>query len=73
MLEPLATDMAAFRAALGMGVTEIGIIRDAVRAFIDSRVKRDKALRDRYEEEQQKLHASKLRPIRLVTASDKDE
>ena len=48
LLEPLATNMAAFRAAMGLGVTEIGVIREAVRMFIESRVAVDDALRERF-------------------------
>lgn len=66
LLEPLATDFAAFRTALGMGATEVGIIRDAVRAFIDSRVGRDEELKQRYEIERERLRSIRLQPIRLV-------
>lgn len=65
LLEPLATDMAAFRAAMGMGVTEIGVIRDAVRAFIDAKLAADEKLRERFETERAKLGA-KPQPLRLV-------
>lgn len=68
--EPLATDLAAFRATVGMGVSEIGVIRDAVRAFIDARLKHDD-FRMRFEAERAKLAADKTQPIRLVK-SDKD-
>ena len=64
--EPLATDFAAFRSAMGMGVSEIGVIRDAVRAFIDAKIKKDDELRERYETEREKLMAAKQQPIRLV-------
>lgn len=70
LLEPLATDMAAFRAAVGMGATEIGVIRDAVRAYIDMKVAGDKALKKRYEAERKKLMAAKVRPLRLVKSDD---
>ena len=70
LLEPLATDMAAFRATVGMGVAEIGVIRDAVRAFIDARLKDDE-FRARFESERANLLAKKTKPIRLVK-SDKD-
>ena len=64
--EPWATDLAAFRAAIGLGATEIGVIRDAVRAFIDARLKGDEDLKRRYEVEREKLKAAKLQPLRLV-------
>ncbi len=70
LLEPLATDLAAFRATVGMGATEIGVIREAVRAFIDTRLK-DDDFRVRFEVERAKLLADKTQPIRLVK-SDKD-
>jgi hypothetical protein len=66
LLEPLVTDFAAFRAALGMGVTEIGVIRDAVRAFIDNRVAADNELKQRYEAAREQLRVSRQQPIRLV-------
>jgi hypothetical protein len=75
LLEPLATDFAAFRAALGMGVTEIGVIRDAVRAFIESRIAADDELSQRYEAERQRLTAQQHhpRPISgLFPARDRD-
>lgn len=71
LLEPLATDFAAFRTAMGMGVTEIGVIREAVRAFIDNRIGKDRELRRRYEAERERLRAAKVRPLRVVK-SDKD-
>ena len=64
--EPLATDLAAFRVAIGLGATEIGVIRDAVRAFIDARLERDEDLKRRYKVEREKLKAAKLEPLRLV-------
>jgi hypothetical protein len=67
LLEPLATEFAAFRLAVGMGNSEIGIIRDAVRAFIQSSIKRDKGLRERYSGELKKLNTEKRQPIRLAT------
>ena len=66
LLEPLATDLAAFRLAMGMGVSEIGVIRDSVRAFIDARLDKDKKLRARYKIERKKLVEAKTQPIRLV-------
>ena len=66
LLEPLATDFAAFRAAVGMGATEIGVIRDAVRAFIDNRIAKNRQLRDRYETERERLRAPKGRPLRVI-------
>lgn len=66
LLEPLATDLAAFRAAMGMGVSEIGVIRDAVRAFIDARTAGDNELNRRYEAEQERLRTLHHQPIRLV-------
>ena len=64
--EPLATDLAAFRVAIGLGATEIGVIRDAVRAFIDARLEVDEDLKRRYKVEREKLKAAKLEPLRLV-------
>jgi hypothetical protein len=66
LLEPLATDLAAFRAALEVAPPEIGVIRAAVRAYIDSRIKNDRDLKKRYEAERKKLNAAKLQPIRLI-------
>lgn len=66
LLEPLATDFAAFRAAIGMGASEIGVIRDAVRAFIDAKIEKDDELRAQYEAEREKLMAEKQKPLRLV-------
>jgi hypothetical protein len=62
--EPLATEMAAFRAAMGMGTTEIGVIRDAVRAFIQAKIHADDKLKARYEVELAQRLAR--HPIRLV-------
>jgi hypothetical protein len=66
LLEPLATEFAAFRSALGVGASEIGIIRDAVRAFIALRIGRDKDLEALYLAELERLNAAKLQPLRLV-------
>jgi hypothetical protein len=33
---------------MGMGVSEIGVIRDAVRAFIDAKIAADEGLKARY-------------------------
>jgi hypothetical protein len=71
LLEPLASDFAAFRAAMGMGVTEIGVIREAVRAFIDDKIAKDRELRRRYEAERERLRTLKVRPLRIVK-SDED-
>ena len=71
LLEPLASDFAAFRAAMGMGVTEIGVIREAVRAFIDDKITKDRELRRRYEAERERLRTVKVRPLRIVK-SDED-
>jgi hypothetical protein len=65
--EPLATEMSAYRAALGQGSTEIGVIREAVREFIASRVAKDRTLRRRYEAERRRIAGQKVRPLRLVT------
>ena len=64
--EPLATDAAAFRAAMGLGVTEVGLIRDAVRSFIDARLTADDALRARFEVERARLMQERVTPLRLV-------
>lgn len=71
LLEPLATDLAAFRAAMGMGVSEIGVIRDAVRAFIDLKLRDDKALKKRFDAERKKLMAAKVQPLRLVKSDER--
>lgn len=63
--EPLATELAALRIALGGGTTEVGVLRDAVRAYIRARMK-DKKLRVQYEAELAKLMVAKSQPIRLV-------
>ena len=70
LLEPLATDFAAFRAAMGMGVTEIGVIREAVRAFIDNRIAKDRQLRKRYESERERLRTLKVQPLRIVKSDE---
>ena len=70
LLEPLATDFAAFRAAMGMGVTEIGVIWEAVRAFIDNRVPKDRQLRKRYESERERLRTLKVQPLRIVKSDE---
>jgi hypothetical protein len=66
--EPLATELAAFRAALGGGNTEIGVVRDAVRAYIRARREADKALDQQYRDELAKL--TRRQPIRLVTKTE---
>ncbi len=71
LLEPLATDLAAFRAAVGLGNTEIGVIREAVRVYIDTQVSKDEDLRRRYETEKAKLIAAKVHPLRLVKNDSK--
>ena len=70
LLEPLATDFAAFRAAMGMGVTEIGVIREAVRTFIDIQLAKDRELRKRYEAERERMRAVKVRPLRVVKSDE---
>ena len=70
LLEPLATDFAAFRAAMGMGVTEIGVIREAVRAFIDNRIAKDRQLRKRYEIERERLRTLKIQPLKIVKSDE---
>jgi hypothetical protein len=70
LLEPLATDLAAFRAAMGMGATEIGVIRDSVRAFIDARTGADEALKSRFEVERERLRKAQQQPIRLIKSDD---
>jgi hypothetical protein len=73
LLEPLATDLAAFRAAIGLGATEIGVIRAAVRAYIDARIGDDGGLRSRFEEERERLRAVQRQPIRLVRRERNEE
>jgi hypothetical protein len=70
LLEPLSTDLAAFRAAIGMGATEIGVIRDSVRAFIDLKLDNDEALKVRFEAERERLRQIKQQPIRLIKSDD---
>ena len=67
LLEPLATEFAALRLAFGGGNSEIGMVRDAVRLFIQTRLKKDKELLARYEVELEKLTAAKKQPLRLIT------
>jgi hypothetical protein len=62
--------MAAYRAAVGQGASEIGVIRDAVREFINSRTRKDRALRERYEAEQRRIMGEKIRPLRLVSDAE---
>jgi len=69
LLEPLATEFAAFRAALGLGATEIGVIREAVKMFIAARCAKDDDLRARYEEELARAH--KAQPLRLIKLDDR--
>jgi hypothetical protein len=73
LLEPLATDLAAFRAAIGLGATEIGVIREAVRAYIDGRIAADFDLKSRFEAECERLQAAKRQPIRLVRTETNGE
>ena len=47
--EPLASELTAFREALIGKPPEIGIVRDAVRAFIQNSIAADKDLRQKYE------------------------
>ena len=68
--EPLATDFAAFRVALGGGATEVGVIRDAVRAYINMRIGREPYLKEAYETERARRHAEKMKPLRLVKPED---
>jgi hypothetical protein len=70
--EPLATELAAYRAAIGQGATEIGVIRDAVREFITNRTRKDRALRERYEKERRRITGEKVRPLRLVSDADNE-
>jgi hypothetical protein len=69
--EPLATELAALRAAIGMGATEIGVVRDAIRFFMAERLK-NQELRKLFEAELERLYATKRAPIRLVTPETKD-
>ena len=70
LLEPLATDFAAFRAAMGMGVTEIGVNREAVRAFIDNQIAKDRQLRRRYESERERSRTLKVQPLKIVKSDE---
>jgi hypothetical protein len=53
--EPLASQLAAFRVAAGLGATEVGVIREAVHELIQSRIKKDRALKKKYLAELAKL------------------
>lgn len=64
--EPWASELAAFRTAMGLGNTEIGVVRAAIRAFIKMQVGRDEDLRIAYEAELERINAAKIQPIRLV-------
>jgi hypothetical protein len=63
--EPLGTQFEALRVVLGGGNTEIGVLRDAVAAYIELKLK-DRKLRARYEAELAKLMADKVQPLRLI-------
>lgn len=67
--EPLATRFEALRNVLGGGNTEIGVLRDAVAAYIEERLK-DRKLRAKYEAELARLTAAKVQPLRLVKDAD---
>jgi hypothetical protein len=56
---------------MGGGSTEIGVLRDAARAFIKLKLK-DRRFRAEYEAELAKLMAAKAQPLRLVQ-KDSDE
>lgn len=62
--EPLATEFAALREAIGAGNTEIGVLRDAVRAYIREKTK-NKAFREQYQAALSRLMAT--RPLRVVS------
>ena len=64
--EPLATEFAAFRKAMGMGNSEIGMVRDAIRAFIRNALTRDDELNSRYEAELEIMLVALRQPLRLV-------
>ena len=64
--EPLATDALAFREAVGLGASEIGLIRAAVRMYIDARIKKNKELKTKYEAARGRLIAERRQPLRLV-------
>ena len=70
--EPLATDFAALRAALGLGNTEIGVIREAVREYINRKTK-NKTVKQRYDAERARIHVAKVKPLRVVSADDASE
>ena len=72
LLEPLATDLAAFRAAIGLGASEIGVIREAVLTFIDARIGKDEDLKLRYEAERERLKLTQRQPIRLIKSETND-
>jgi hypothetical protein len=59
----LATEFAALREVIGAGNTEIGVLRDAVRAYIQEKT-RTKAFREQYEAALARLMAAK--PLRVV-------
>jgi hypothetical protein len=65
--EPLKTELEALRSVLGMGNSEIGIVRDALRAFIRAKLK-DRALRRQYDDEFKRLQSAKVKPMRLVSS-----
>ena len=67
LLEPLATKWRRTQQQVGQGVTEIGVIREAVREFIRNRTK-DRPLKELYEAELRRLMAEK--PIRLVSETN---
>lgn len=69
LLEPLATEFAALRAAIGGGSTEIGALREAAAAYIKLRTK-DRKFRARYEEELKKLLGSKRQRFRVVKSGE---
>jgi hypothetical protein len=55
---------------MGMGTTEIGVIRDSVRAFIDAKTDADDALKARFEVERERLRQVQQQPIRLIKSDD---
>jgi hypothetical protein len=63
--EPLATDLAALRAVIGLGNTEIAVVRVAVRHYIDMRLK-NKKIRALYDIERQRLAVLKRKPLHVV-------
>jgi hypothetical protein len=66
--EPFKTELEAFRNVAGMGNSEIGVVRDAVRAFIRAKTK-DRALRRLYEEELRRLQSAKIKPLRIASSN----